>query len=146
VTCRIAPHHFPDAPQFVNEAARVLKAGGGLLVQDHVLAEDANTAAYADHFEKLRDPSHNRAFNETEWRAMFTEAGLIVEHTEQLTKRHNFLDWAQRQGNSPELIAQLEGLLRDAPPRATAWLEAEAVGQPEASFVNHHIIILGRKR
>src|SRR5690606_34813394 len=34
VTCRIAPHHFPDVFRFVQECARVLKPGGLLLVQD----------------------------------------------------------------------------------------------------------------
>src|SRR5260221_4159370 len=28
ITCRIAPHHFPDVAQFVREVARVLKPGG----------------------------------------------------------------------------------------------------------------------
>lgn len=145
VTCRIAPHHFPDAAQFVRECARVLKPGGLLLVQDHVLPEDEAAARYTDDFEKLRDPSHNQAFTEAGWRAMFEAAGLVVEHTEQIIKRHNFLDWAQRQGNTPELIAQLEGLLRDAPPLAADWLDAQHVGTAEATFVNHHLIIAGRK-
>ena len=145
VTCRIAPHHFPDVQRFVYEGARVLKAGGLLLVQDHVLPEDAGTAQYVDGFEKRRDPSHNRAFTESEWRAFFEQAGLVVEHTEQITKRHNFLDWARRQGNTPERITELEGLLRDAPPQAAAWLATEALATPDASFVNHHLMIAGRK-
>ena len=32
ITCRIAPHHFPDCAKFVQEGARVLKPGGLLLV------------------------------------------------------------------------------------------------------------------
>ncbi len=32
VTCRIAPHHFPDLPQFVQEVARVLKPAGIFLL------------------------------------------------------------------------------------------------------------------
>ena len=44
VTCRIAPHHFPDVQKFTQEAARVLKPGGFLLVQDHVLPEDQKAA------------------------------------------------------------------------------------------------------
>ena len=145
VTCRIAPHHFPDAQGFVHKSARVLKPDGVLLVQDHVLPEDSATARYAEHFEKLRDPSHNRAFTEAEWRAMFAKAGLTVTHTEQIIKRHNFLDWAQRQGNGPELLRQLEALLRDAPPLAAAWLDAQDLGTPQATFINHHLIIAGHK-
>lgn len=145
VTCRIAPHHFPEAHRFVAEAARVLKLGGLLLVQDHVIPDDADAAQYVENFERQRDPSHHRAFTEAEWRAIFAQAGLTVTHTEQITKRHNFIDWAKRQGNSLELITQLEGLLRDAPPAAAAWLETENLGTPDASFVNHHLIIAGTK-
>ncbi|MFN8530556.1 MAG: class I SAM-dependent methyltransferase, partial [Anaerolineae bacterium] len=40
VTCRVAAHHFPDCYRFVVESARVLKPGGRLVVQDHVLPDD----------------------------------------------------------------------------------------------------------
>lgn len=145
VTCRIAPHHFPDAERFVHECARVLKPGGLLLVQDHVLPEDETAARYADEFEKRRDPSHNYAFTESQWRDMFTRAGFSIEHTEQIVKRHNFLDWAQRQGSPPDLIAELEELMRNAPPGAAEWMDVQQPGTPEASFVNHHLIIAGRR-
>ena len=145
VTCRIAPHHFPDAAQFVREAARVLKPGGTLLVQDQVLPEDFAAARYVDAFEKLRDISHNRVFTEGEWVGLFREAGLTILHTEQLTKRHDLVHWARMQGNNAFDIERLQVLLAVAPPLALAWMEAEKVGTPEASFVNHHLIIAGRK-
>ncbi|MBN2500801.1 MAG: class I SAM-dependent methyltransferase [Anaerolineales bacterium] len=145
VTCRIAPHHFPDCARFVREGARVLKSGGLLLVQDHVLPEDAEAARYVDDFERLRDPSHNRAFARGEWMKMFTAAGLQVEHTEEIVKRHQLIPWAERQGNSAQIIAQLVELLKHAPTAAASWLQAENVGTPDANFVNHHILIAGRK-
>lgn len=145
VTCRIAPHHFPDAFKFVQECYRVLKSGGILLVQDHVLPDNENAARYVDAFEKLRDPSHNRAFAEYEWTGMFLDAGFTVEHTEQLTKRHNFVEWTERQECTPEVIMRLTVMLRQAPQAAANWLEAEHIGTESASFVNHHLIILGRK-
>ena len=50
VTCRVAPHHFADAFKFVQEAARVLRAGGRVvLVEDFDALErrapDANPLA-----------------------------------------------------------------------------------------------------
>ncbi|MDP4108049.1 MAG: class I SAM-dependent methyltransferase, partial [Bacillota bacterium] len=39
VTCRIAPHHFPNVNKFVNEVFRVLKSGGQFLLDDNVVPE-----------------------------------------------------------------------------------------------------------
>ncbi len=145
VTCRIAPHHFPDVQQFVNEAVRVLKPGGLLLVQDQMLPDDPYQGGYVDTFEKLRDPSHNRAYSQPEWVAMFQQAGLNIEHTEVVIKRHDFGTWAIRQGCSAATIHQLESLLRLAPPEVAAWLDATDTGMPQATFVNRHLLIAGRK-
>jgi ubiquinone/menaquinone biosynthesis C-methylase UbiE len=145
VTCRIAPHHFCDCPRFVREGARVLKAGGLLLVQDHVLPEDEETARYVDAFEKLRDPSHQRAFAASEWQAMMDSAGLKVEHSEQVIKHHGFSSWTQRQGCTPATVEHLSQMAFDAPAPVVEWMQPRGFGTPDASFVNHHIIIAGRK-
>ena len=145
VTCRIAPHHFPECARFIERAARVLKPGGILLVQDHLLPEEEAAARYIDDFEQLRDPSHHRAFSQTEWFAMFEAANLRVKHTEEIIKRHTLLPWAERQGCTAETIHQLTLLLTEAPPIPAAWLAPQAIGTPEASFANHHILIKGQK-
>ena len=145
VTCRIAPHHFPDCAQFVQEGARVLKPEGLLLVQDHLLPEDETAVRYVDDFERLRDPSHNRAYSQAEWLDMFTAAGFDVQHTEKVIKRHDFIAWTERQGCSSEIIKQLRELLTNAPKIATDWLMVENIMSAQASFANHHLLILGRK-
>lgn len=145
VTCRIAAHHFPDAARFVRESVRVLKAGGLLLVQDQVSSEDDTTARYTDIFEALRDPSHNYVFSESQWRQLFTDAGLTVEHTEHIAKRHDLVHWAKMQGNTEPNIERLQVLLMIAPPAAAAWMDAQHAGTPEATFLNRHILIAGRK-
>jgi ubiquinone/menaquinone biosynthesis C-methylase UbiE/protein-S-isoprenylcysteine O-methyltransferase Ste14 len=145
VTCRIAPHHFPDCARFVRESTRVLRAGGLLLVQDHVLPEDEAAARRVDDFERLRDPSHHRAYTEVEWRAMFRSAGLVVEHAEQIAKRHQLRPWAERQGCSEEIIEQLIGMVEGGSPAFREWIAPRDFGTPEASFVNRHLIIAGRK-
>lgn len=145
VTCRIAPHHFARPARFVTEASRVLKPGGMLLVQDHLLPDDAHAGIDIDAFERLRDPSHNRAYTEGEWAAMFQHAGLEVMHTEQLTKEHEFASWCARQDCPPDTVAQLTAMLQHASPAVRDWMEPRAIGAPEAAFTNHHLIIAGVK-
>ena len=144
VTCRIAPHHFPDVGRFVQECARVLRAGGLLILQDHVLPDDDEAARFVDQFERLRDPSHNRAFNEVEWKGMFARAGFRVEYSERYVKRHQFRPWVARQGNDAATIERLLRLLHDAPPIAREWLDPQDWGAESATFVNRHILIRGR--
>lgn len=145
VTCRIAPHHFPDPARFVQESARVLRSGGLLLVQDHALPGDWDAARYVDAFERLRDPSHNRGFSAAEWVAMFEDVGLHVEHTEEIVKTHSLLPWAQRQGCTAEDIQRLMAMVEQAPEPVLDWMQPRDFGTPEASFVNRHLIIAGRK-
>ena len=85
------------------------------MLQDHVLPNDEEAARFVDKFERLRDPSHHRAFAEAEWMAMFRRAGIVVEHSEHYLKRHDFIPWARRQGNEDATIAKLIQMVQDAP-------------------------------
>ena len=143
--CRIAAHHFPDPQQFLGETWRVLKPGGIFLFQDHVLPDDMEAAAIIDDFEKQRDPSHNRAYSFQAWVDMFTAAGFTVQHTQEITKRHIFLDWALRQGCSDITIQHLIEIVYNAPPTARLWMMPEKWGSQDASFTNHHLIIRAQK-
>ena len=145
VTCRIAPHHFPDVSRFLRECARVLNAGGLLMLQDHVLPVDDESARMVDAFERLRDPSHNRGFNADEWLDLCGSAGFVVEYHEQYIKRHDFQPWVERQGNDKATIAQLIQMLRDAPSIARDWMDPRDWGSESATFVNRHILIRARR-
>ena len=149
VTCRIAPHHFPDIARFVHEGARVTEAsaaGGWLLIQDHVLPEDATAAAYIDAFERLRDPSHNRALTERQWVRTLEGAELEVTHVEHIVKRHDLTTWTDRQDCPPDVVERLLSMLDRAPQTVRAWIEPRDLRTAGASFANRHILIAGRKR
>jgi ubiquinone/menaquinone biosynthesis C-methylase UbiE len=145
VTCRIAPHHFLNCPRFVWEGSRVLRSGGLLLVQDLTVPEDNQAARYITDFERLRDPSHHRAYTPEEWVGMFQAAGLRVEHTEQIVKRHGFVPWVERQGRPAEVLERLVSMMEQATAAVVEWMMPRDWGTPEATFANHHIIIAGRK-
>jgi ubiquinone/menaquinone biosynthesis C-methylase UbiE len=146
VTCRIAPHHFPDCFRFVLECARVLRPGGLLVIEDHLLPEDDRAARYIDAFECLRDPSHHRAFSAYEWRGMLLDAGLSMEHMETVAKRGmRLIPWAERQGCEPQVIERLQIMLAQAPGAVRAFMQPRCIGTADAEFDHQYILLVGRK-
>lgn len=146
VACRVAAHHFPSIFRFIQEAARVLKVGGRLIIHDHLLPEDKNAAEYIEAFDTLRDPSHNRALNETEWRADFLDAGLTVDHAEMLRRHAKMLPWAERQGCSAEVIQKLHIMMVQAPKTVADFINIQCAGTDDASFEHVYMLIAGTKK
>lgn len=99
VTCRIAPHHFPNPEAFVQEVARVLKPGGTFLLVDSTVPEGDDGEFY-NRFEEVRDHSHVRSLTTEEWGSLIHAAGLELHHTEDFRKRHEFADWVKRSRTS----------------------------------------------
>jgi ubiquinone/menaquinone biosynthesis C-methylase UbiE len=115
VTCRIAPHHFPDVAAAVREMARVCRVGGCIAIADNITPEDTAAAAYINAFEQLRDPSHHWAYPVSQWREFFQQAGLALEAEEILAKAMNFVAWTSRFGIDEEVVEELRQLLFNAP-------------------------------
>ncbi len=145
VTCRIAPHHFPDPGHFVQEAARVVRAKGIVAVIDQIVPENRRAARYINAFERLRDPSHAWAYSLPRWERFFQAAGLSVWHREPFERRHQLGPWAARMHCAPDVVLRLRVMLVQAPEKAAAWLQPEVYPHAGASFLIHQAIILGRK-
>jgi ubiquinone/menaquinone biosynthesis C-methylase UbiE len=145
VTCRVAAHHFPDAQAFFDEAARVLAPGGRFGFQDHTLPPEPTSAVLADTFERLRDPSHTQAYNAEAWVTLIERAGLVVEATELVDKRHDFAEWTGRQDASEATVGELVRVMGEAPEGMRRWLDPEYDGEALVSFRNRHLVVLARK-
>jgi SAM-dependent methyltransferase len=146
VTCRIAPHHFPDVAQFVREAARVVRPGGSVAVVDQLSPGDPKTARYTNAFERLRDPSHVWAYGRVEWEGFFVGAGLEIMHFEDFDTVHDLTPWAELMGCDAATILRLRAMLVHAPEAAAAWMKPVLPGTADARFVIRQFLIAGHKR
>jgi ubiquinone/menaquinone biosynthesis C-methylase UbiE len=144
VTCRVAPHHFPDVARFVKETHRVLRPGGRAVVIDNVVPEDKDAADFINRFEKRRDPSHNRCLTVSEWMSLFTNAGFEDVRFEHFFKAIEFEAWTDIKSVDEAARGDLREMLVDAPPRALDALFPEDRSDV-LWFYLQEILITGRR-
>lgn len=101
VTCRIAPHHFPNPDQFIREVARVLKQEGLFLMIDNVAPADDDLDQFYNTFEKMRDPSHSRALKISEWERLIQNNDLTIAKQTTRRKTLPYHDWLTRTVSNP---------------------------------------------
>ncbi len=146
VTCRIAPHHFPNIAQAVREIARVLKPGGLFLLIDSIAPSDPKLDTFLNTIEKRRDGSHGRSCTLEEWHHFFTEAGLQVEYEEVFRRGLQYDDWTKRSQLPAAEKASLEQFIvgSDAHTRAYFDVSLRADGHLD-SISNDYVLLKGRK-
>lgn len=71
VVCRFAFHHFEDPSRVLAEMSRVCRIDGTVAVEDLVVSEFPVRAAYQNHIERLRDPSHLAALSVSRLLSLF---------------------------------------------------------------------------
>ena len=156
VTCRIAPHHFPNIPRFVQEAWRVLRPGGVFAVVDNVVPSTgskkkkdrvayANAADFINGFEKLRDPSHGKCLSLHGWVELFKETGFGDIHKETGRKRMEFGPWAERMHVAADDKVRLRAMLTQPPKIVEEFLTPEFDGD-KIFFTLTEGIIVGTKK
>lgn len=141
VTCRIAPHHFPNIDQFLRESARVLRPQGTLAIVDNISPENPIGAAHYNALEKLRDPSHGRCLSVEEWEQAIFAAGFDLHHQEIDRKAMDFADWADRMQVSPENKIRLRVMLLQAPAPALAFLTPTQAGDRITFYLSELLLV-----
>lgn len=145
VVCRLAFHHFADPAAVLAEMARVCRPGGKVAVEDIVVSELPDRAAYQNRFENLRDPSHTRAFSLGALLDMFTTAGLELEdvHTGRLIQVVE--QWLSNSHTPPDVAAHVRALIQeDAAHDLSGTHPHPALGG--LSFAQRTAIVVARRR
>lgn len=135
VTCRIAPHHFPNPAAFVQEVARVLTPGGQFLLVDSTVP-DSEDGEFFNRFEAVRDHSHVRSLTIGEWSQLIAAAGLDLLLTETYTKTHDFEDWVARSHTSAADRSELIAMMLTAPPERQQLFGAVIEGESLSAFAD----------
>ena len=154
VTCRIAPHHFSDIPRFLAQVFRVLAPGGKFALVDNIAPDSSSTPGFTDaemaeaaatynRFEKIRDPSHARALQPSEWDAAVQDAGFEILHREFIPKPMEFAVWLSNM-SVPAKVPGLEAMLRDAAPAFKAYIRPED-GDKGLGFTLTELMLIARK-
>ncbi|MEC1375276.1 class I SAM-dependent methyltransferase [Heyndrickxia oleronia] len=145
VTCRIAPHHFPNIEKFIYEAYRVLKNEGYFLLDDNVTPESDEQDQFYNTVEKLRDYSHFRAWKKTEWLKMLELQGFLVEELYRFEKTFEFDSWCNRMKLSKTSKDEITNLMLNSSQETKKRFHIKIKGQSILSFKGEAIIIKARK-
>ena len=146
VTCRIAPHHFPNVDQFVKEVYRVLKHEGQFLLDDNVVPEEDVYDQFYNFIEKKRDYSHFRAWKKTEWLKMLEMNGLDVVEWHRFEKTFRFDPWCDRMKLSQEDKEELTQFILASTAKIKDKFEIMIENNQVVSFKGEAIVLKARKK
>lgn len=117
---RAAPHHFADIDRFLAEAFRVLKPDRDAAFVDCAPPIPARDVLHE--VEVRRDPSHVRSLTVEEWVAKLERAGFDVESATARELDWSYDDWMGNMAVSPQLAAELAGIIESAEGKAREQL------------------------
>jgi len=139
-------HHFDNPLQVLQEMARVCKRGGKVVINDLTSSEDKEKSALHNTIEQIRDPSHVKALQLSEFQELLRICQLEEVKLNVAQRERGFEEWAELAGLTPD----------DAPYRqARVMLIASGDGDKtglhvtvegdRVGFIHTSIIIVGRK-
>lgn len=145
VSCRIAPHHFPNITRFVSEVSRVLKSGGQFLLDDNVVPENNEFDKFYNTVEKKRDYSHFRAWKKTEWIQILENKGFEIQELYRFDKPFDFESWADRMHLSDSEKAELTDYMVNASDKVKQKFRIQIENQKIITFQGEAVVLNATK-
>lgn len=147
VTCRIAPHHFPNPRNFINEVARVLKPNGSFLMVDNVVPKESHLAEFMNTLEKLRDESHAKCLSIEEWRNLFSSSNLLEVNSRIRKKTYSFPAWVERTANDQSQIDRVNQYISNRSKETHTYFNVSFLNKKIQSLqIDEWMVLCKRKR
>ena len=142
VTCRRAAHHFSRIGRAIEEMRRVIRPGGMLVIDDRSVPADDFVDACMNRLDWYHDESHIRQYRPEEWRAMLSDAGLVVEVVEPYTQHRPLTSLTH--GVAPDNVRMIEETLARLSDEERGKLNlVELHGE---LYLNHWYVMLAARR
>ncbi|MEC8856858.1 MAG: class I SAM-dependent methyltransferase [Chloroflexota bacterium] len=115
ITSRVSAHHFRDFEKALDEAQRVLKSGGSLLMADSVAPEDDDITDWMNEIELRRDFSHVENRKISKIQEMLAGRGFTAVENDYPRIYLRFNEWTARTKVSLKETAALRKDFLEAP-------------------------------
>ncbi|KKI93576.1 SAM-dependent methyltransferase [Bacillus sp. SA1-12] len=145
VTCRIAPHHFPNIDHFISEVYRVLNHGGTFLLDDNVAPENDEFDQFYNTLEKVRDYSHYRAWKKSEWLQKLELKGFEIQELHRFEKQFEFESWCNRMHLSDSQKADLNEFILKSSEKVKQKFRIQITDTQITSFLGEAILVRATK-
>ena len=144
VTVRFAPHHFGDVKKFLSETSRILKAGGSFVIEDVSSPLDMEQDKFINEINKIRDPTHHRSYNPSEWKDMLEKAGFQVQLIQNYRRTYDLKTWLERAGADEIAKTMIQKMCYSASDDIKSHFEIPNDKNVALSFTEDNVIILSK--
>jgi len=143
VSCGYAFHHMTDPARALAEMARVLQPGGRMAITDIIVPEGCD-AAFQNHAERVRDPSHTNTQTIANFRAWMKDLGLRIVSERTHDNWYEFNVWMGNAGKAPgdPVYEEVRALMDSRIENDTSGFHPRRNGQIPSGLKFMHTVLL----